>query len=209
MNGEIVSGPVIVFGGTFDPVHAGHLSIAGQVSRVTGAESVWFVPSGTPSLHERPVAAAEDRLAMLRAAVDRHPAFEVRDNEVRRRGTSYTLDTMRELHRGHPGVAFRVLLGADAARTIQSWNRARELLSSERFVIVNRAGVAELGEEEATALGFAPQRTLLLHVDSPRVSAGEVRRRVAGGESLDGLVSPEVQRVIRERGLYSAGPSQA
>jgi nicotinate-nucleotide adenylyltransferase len=201
-----VSNDVIVFGGTFDPVHVGHLRIAEQVLRATGAAFVWFLPARIPALRDAPLAPAEDRLALLRTAVSGHPEFQVREDELRRSGPSYTVDTMHALRRDHPDLQVSLLLGADAARSIRRWQRADELQQREHFVIVNRSGVDTLGEDEATALGFAPERRRILAVDSPDVSASVVRRRAAAGESLNGLVPPEVARLIAERGLYAAQP---
>jgi len=199
-----MGGDVVVFGGTFDPVHAGHISIADQVLRATDADQVWFMPAGRPALRGTPVAGVDDRLALLRAAVAGRTEFVVRDDEARRDAPSYTVDTMRALRGQHPDVSFSLLIGADAARSMPRWERARDLLRAADFVIVNRAGVKELDDDEAIALGFAPGRRRLLRVESPDISASDVRRRAAAGESLAGLVPPAVERLIAERGLYAA-----
>lgn len=200
---------VIVFGGTFDPVHRGHLSVARQVLRSIGADELWFLPAGSPHLHSAAVAGGDDRLMLLRAAVEGVPGFRVCDAEVRRHSTSYTIDTMRELHRAQPDTEFNLLLGADAARSMRRWRRPGELLSRERFVIVNRSGASKLDGQEARALGFDPGRTILLEVFSPDVSASAVRARAARGEPLDRLVPTPVSRIIEERHLYGAAPPHA
>lgn len=204
-----MSGEVIVFGGTFDPVHNGHLAIAEQVLDLTGAGAVWFVPSHIPSLHGAPVASPEDRADMLRAAVVRHHGFVLRLDELNRQGVSYTVDTMHDFHRTYPHTEFRVLLGADAARSISRWDRADDLLAAEDFVIVNRTGVEPLRAEDAERLGFDLGRCELLRVDSPAVTATEVRRRAAAEESVDGLVPPPVATLIHARGLYGVRPADA
>jgi nicotinate-nucleotide adenylyltransferase len=99
-------------------------------------------------------------------------------------------------------VQFWLVLGADAARDIAAWHRAAEVLARACFVLVNRTGVPQLEEEEARALGFDPERTRLIHVSSPPVSATEIRRRVAAGQPIEGMVAPAVARFIAERGLY-------
>jgi nicotinate-nucleotide adenylyltransferase len=128
--------------------------------------------------------------------------LRVLDDEVRRGGVAHTADTMDLLHRVHPDTEMSVLLGADAARTIAAWPRAANLQARERFIIMNRSGVEGLDAVEAERLGYDPARTTLIEVDSPPVSASEVRRRVAAGESLDGLVPPQVATLIDELGLY-------
>jgi len=193
---------VVVFGGTFDPVHIGHLSTAEQVLERIGADEVWFVPAAQPPQRPPAVAPAEARLAMLRAATANRPGLRVLDDEVRRGGVSHTADTMDLLHRAHRQSELSILFGADAARTIAAWPRAADLLARERFIIMNRSGVKSLDAREAEQLGYDPARTMLIQVDSPPVSASEVRRRVAAGESLDGLVPPPVAALIDERGLY-------
>lgn len=193
---------VAVLGGTFDPIHAGHLAILEQVRRSVDADEAWLLPTALPP-HRRPAhASVEDRLAMTHAAAAGHPRVRVVEDEARRAGPSYTIDTLDELERAHPGVQFWFTLGADAARDIGAWYRAAELLARARFVLVNRTGVAPLGEAEARALGFAAERTHLIHVDSPPVSATEIRRRVAAGEPIAGMVAPAVVRLIADRGLY-------
>lgn len=193
---------VAVLGGTFDPIHAGHLAILDQVRRAVGADEAWLLPTATPP-HRRPThASAADRLAMAQAAAADLHGVRVVDTEIRRDGLSYTIDTLDELERDHPGVAIWFTLGADAAREIGTWHRAAELLARARFVVVNRTGVPPVTEEEARGLGFDPERTRLIHVASPPVSATEIRRRVAAGEEVEGMVPPAVAVIISQRGLY-------
>ena len=195
---------VVALGGTFDPIHAGHLAILLQVRAALGAGEAWLLPTALPP-HRRPAhAPAADRLALTEAAAAAEEGVRVLDVEMRRPGPSYTIDTLDELERLHPGVEVWFLLGADAARDIRHWHRAAELLARARFVLVNRSGVPALDDAEARALGFDPQRTRVLHVDSPAVSATEVRRRVVAGESITGMVPPQVERMIAARGLYRA-----
>lgn len=194
--------PVVVLGGTFDPIHAGHLAILDQVRRAAGAVEAWLIPTARPP-HRRPThASAEDRLAMTRAAAAGLPGVRVLDVEIRRPGLSYTVDTLEELERLDPDVVPWLTLGADAAREVATWHRAAELLARAHVVVVNRSGVPPLDETEAARLGFDPRRTRLIHVDSPPISATEIRARVAAGQPIDGLVPPAVAAIIAARGLY-------
>jgi nicotinate-nucleotide adenylyltransferase len=200
---------LVVLGGTFDPVHNGHLSIVEQVLDRSGAGSAVLVPAATPNLREPAVASPEVRLAMLRAAVDGDPRLAVDDLELRRGGVSYTVDTLAELRRRHPDSAPALLLGADAARRIAGWDRAEELLRSNDFIVVNRSGEPPVSDAELHRLGFVPERTRRLTVDSPAVSATEIRARIAAGLPIDHLVPAAVASIIRRERLYSDPGSRA
>ncbi len=200
---------VLVFGGTFDPVHNGHVAVATQARAAVGADAVWFVPASMAPLRDPPVATPEQRFEMLTAAADGETGFEVIDIAIRRGGTSYTAETMEALRGEHPDVDMEVLIGADVARTIGEWHRAGDLLGRERFVVVNRTGPPPLEAAELGSLGYPPSRTTLLSVVSPDISASEVRRRCATGESLGGLVPPAVAAMIAAKGLYRTGGDDA
>ncbi len=193
---------IAVFGGTFDPFHLGHLAVAVQAREGIRAEEAWVVPAGVPPLREPAHAPAADRLEMCRAAIAGTPGLRSLDLELRRRGPSYTIETMRDLASLHPDLELWVVLGADAARHVDGWRGSRELLGRFHFALVNRAGEGAIHREEALALGFRPDRTRILGIVSPNVSATEIRRRAAAGEPLAGLVAPAVARLIAERGLY-------
>lgn len=195
---------VLVFGGTFDPVHNGHLAIAHQARVETGAEAVWFVPAALAPLRDPPEAAPGDRFELLEAACDdaSDPGLAVVDIAIRRGGISYTADVMEALRNDHPGLDLAVLVGADAARTINAWHRSGDLLRAENFVVVNRNGLPALDAAEAGRLGYAASRTTLLSVDSPDVSASEIRERCARRESLEGLVPELVATLIERKGMY-------
>jgi nicotinate-nucleotide adenylyltransferase len=199
----------LVYGGTFDPVHNGHLAIAHQASVAAGAQAVWFVPASLAPLRERPFATPEERFDLLLAATQGEPAFAVLDLAVRRGGVSYTIDTMDALHHLHPDLDLPVMIGADAARTIPAWERADDLLRRERFVVVNRTGVPPPTAAELEGLGFPPERTEVLSVDSPNISASEVRRRLGRGEPVDGLLPDAVAAMIESRGMYRSNRDDA
>ncbi len=195
---------VLVFGGTFDPVHCGHLSIARQAREKSGAEATWFVPAALAPLRDPPQATPIERLELLEAAcaAEGDPRDEVLDLAVRRGGISYTADVMDALRAEHPDDDLAVLIGADAARTINQWRRAADLLRTERFVIVNRTGPPPLDADEVARLGYSVERTTLLTIDSPDISASEVRERSARGELLRGLVPDVVASLIAAKGMY-------
>lgn len=200
---------VLVFGGSFDPVHNGHLSIAAQARKLTGAAEVWFVPAAVAPMRDHLGAPPAERLALLGAATGEQAHTRVLDLAIRIGGVSYTAETMDALRREHPADELAVLVGADAARTIPAWHRAPDLLAREHFVVVNRTGPPPLDTEELSRLGFVASSTTLLNVDSPNISASEVRERCADGRSLAGLVPDAVAALIAEKGMYHSNLDDA
>jgi nicotinate-nucleotide adenylyltransferase len=204
-----VSRRVVVFGGTFDPVTAGHMAVADQAQRLLEPDEFWFLVDNLPGERKPVHAPAPLRLEMVRAAVGGDPRFTVSDLEIRRGGETYTVESMDELHRLHPEVRFELLLGADSARSINTWRDAGRLLAREWFDIVNRSGEEPLTLEEAAALGFDPSRTRIIEVASPRLSASDVRDRVADGQEVDALVPAPALEIIRRLGMYGRRASRA
>jgi nicotinate-nucleotide adenylyltransferase len=192
----------LVFGGSFDPVHNGHLAIAAQARDQSGADEVWFVPAAIAPMRDHLAAPPEERLALLRTAVLGMSQARVLDLAVRSGGISYTVDTMHALHHDHPATGLAVLLGADVARTIRAWHRSADLLAGERFVVVNRTGPPPLDLDELRAIGYHAERTMLLTVDSPNISASEIRSRCGRGKSIAGLVPEAVAAMIAATAMY-------
>lgn len=200
---------VVLFGGTFDPVTTAHMAVADQAQRLLEPDEFWFLVDNLPGERKPVYAPAPARLEMVRAAVRGDPRFTVSDFEIRRGGETYTAESMDELHRLHPDVQFELLLGADSARSINTWRDAAKLLDRERFDIVNRSGEEPLTLDEAAALGFDPSRTRLVEVASPRLSASDVRQRVADGAAVDGLVPEPAIEIIRRLAMYGERASRA
>lgn len=200
---------IVLFGGTFDPVTTAHMVVADQAERLLQPDAFWFVVDNVPGERRGVEAPAEFRLEMVRAAVGGDPRFAVVDLEVERGGVTYTAETMDELHRTHADDRFELLLGADSARTVSSWRFGDRLLAREWFDIVNRSGEQPLTLDEAAALGYDRERTRLLEIGSPALSASDVRRRVEQGVSLEGLVPAPVESIIRREGLYAGRATRA
>jgi nicotinate-nucleotide adenylyltransferase len=144
---------------------------------------------------------------MLQAAVRGLPGVRVVDLELRRPGVSYTIDTLAALAASEPNTEPWWILGADATRHIREWHRSAELLDAIRVVVVQRDGAPRLEVAEARALGLADERTRVLDILPPAVSASEVRARVAAGQPVDGLVPAAVADIIAASGLYRATPA--
>jgi nicotinate-nucleotide adenylyltransferase len=206
MRGEADSGsrPIGIMGGTFDPVHNGHLAAARQLRDVAGLEEIWLMPNATPPHRTAaPVASAADRLRMVQLAVEGQPGLSPSSLEVDRGGTTYTIDTVRELTRTFPDRTFVILLGSDAALQIRSWHEPDALLEAARFVIFNRPDTS-MAPQTLYELGFEPARVQIVHVDTPAIAAHQVRDRLARGAPIDDLVPAAVANYIRARQLYHA-----
>ena len=191
-----------IMGGTFDPVHNGHLAAARQLRDVATLDEVWLMPNATPPHRTAaPVASADDRLRMVGLAVGSQPGLKPSALEVDRGGISYTIDTVRELARAFPGRPFAILLGSDAALQIRSWHDAAGLLDAVRFVIFNRPETT-LAPQTLHELGFDPARTQIVHLDTPAIAAHQIRDRLARGAPIDDLVPAAVADYIRTHHLY-------
>ena len=195
---------VVLFGGTFDPVQLGHLAVADQAHRALQPDEFWFLVANTPGERKPVFAPALLRLEMVRAALNGDDRFEISDIEIQRGGVTFTAETMAELHRTQPATRFSLLLGTDSARSINAWRYGDALLRDECFVVVNRSGDQQLTVDDLTRLGYVASRVQLLQVDSPPVSASEVRARAGRGESLESVVPPAVAAIIGREQLYAA-----
>jgi nicotinate-nucleotide adenylyltransferase len=188
-----------VLGGTFDPVHVGHLVTAVNVRHELGLDRVLLVVANDPWQKAGSVSApASDRFAMAAAAVAGIHGIEASDLELRRGGPSYTADTVEELGALHPGAELHLILGSDAAGGLDTWEREAEVRERVRLVVVVRPG-AEAARP--------PDGWSHVVVEVPRldVSSTDLRARAADGRPLDWLVPGAAVRVIRERRLYGAG----
>lgn len=188
-----------VLGGTFDPVHVGHLVTAVNVGHELDLELVLLVVANDPWQKAGTVSTpASDRLAMVSAAVAGVPGLEACDLELRRGGPSYTADTIAELAVEHPGAELHLILGSDAAGGLDTWEREDEVREGVRLVVVARPGA----EAARPPPGWSH---VVVEVPRLEVSSTDLRARVAEGRPLDWLVPGGVVEVIRERRLYGAG----
>jgi nicotinate-nucleotide adenylyltransferase len=194
-----------VVGGTFDPVHVGHLAMAEAAADCAALERVLLVVAARPP-HRPTVAPARDRLAMCRLAAAGHRRLEVSDLELRRSGPSYTADTLAELAAEYPGDELHLVLGWDAARELRSWHRPEQVLRLARLVVVPRPGYGSPGPAELVAAGIDPSRVSLCPARTPEVESTELRRAVCSGRDLAGLLDPAVEAYIRHHRLYACGP---
>jgi nicotinate-nucleotide adenylyltransferase len=201
-----------LLGGSFDPVHEGHLSAAESAARSLSLERVILVPASLPPHKpEGTRAAGADRLAMLELAVRDRPLLAVSDVELRRPGPSYTVETVRELGRElGSGVGLCLLVGTDAVRDLPTWREPEEILRRAEPVVLERPGEppvdwGSLSRELAPEIVERLERAVLPLGRPLDVSSTEIRRRLGSGETVDGLLPRAVIDYIRRRRLYGAG----
>jgi nicotinate-nucleotide adenylyltransferase len=201
-----------ILGGTFDPIHFGHLAIGEAVREALGLDRVLFVPSAIPPHRPgRPIAPADHRLAMVEAAIASNPAFAVSLVEIDRGGLSYSVDTVEQLaaELGSPGDApdLWFILSTEALRGLPAWHQPERLLRACRLAIVPRAGDEPLPEGwlEAHFPDFVERFRWL---DGPhiQVSASDIRARAAAGHSVRYLVPDAVAAYIGDHELYRSEP---
>lgn len=192
-----------ILGGSFDPVHTGHIGLARDVYGQLNLQQVIFVPAYVaPHKIGQSCAGAEDRYRMVELAVADVPYFAVRDIELRRGNVSYTVDTMRELCRHCPEQEFYFIIGADSVPQLATWHEIDELFKLVKFAVVCRSGYEEECKAARLSFGKNAERIVLVKTPEYTVSSTQVRQHLAQGLPLDGLVAPAVAQYIKERGLY-------
>jgi nicotinate-nucleotide adenylyltransferase len=194
-----------LFGGTFDPIHCGHLAVAEGVQSALNLHRIIFIPTGQPWLKEdMAISAAEHRVQMVRLAIAGKSGFELSTIEVERPGPSYTVDTLGVLRRqlGTEANLF-FLLGSDALADFPKWKEPGRIIEMCQLVAFGRPGVAlpVLSRFEKTVPGIS-QRVIFAETPDVDVSATEIRTRIAQGLSVDGMVPPAVEQYIEENHLY-------
>lgn len=206
-----------LLGGTFDPIHLGHLDVARAAADALALEEVRLIPSHVPPHRDSPGASAYHRFAMTALAAASHKRFTASDEELLRGGASFTADTLRGLHaQGFAAGELFFLTGADAFAQIATWREYPALLDLSHFVVCTRPGheagmvrdlLPDLADRMVDGRHFeetAAPRIVLLDADTANVSSSGIRRALAAGQAIDGMVLPPVAAHIRKHGLYNA-----
>jgi nicotinate-nucleotide adenylyltransferase len=199
---QAVAGSVGVLGGTFDPIHIGHLALAEEAREALGLERILFVPAAMPPHKlDQEVTHAEHRRTMVELAISGNPAFELSTIELERVGPSYTVDTLEELAREAPAIT--LILSAESYHGLPGWDRPRRLLELARVAVAPRAGY-QLPPRTWLEEQFPGLVDRVVFLDGPNlwVSASAIRARVAAGRSVRYLVPSDVVGYIAEHGLY-------
>jgi nicotinate-nucleotide adenylyltransferase len=203
MNAGQTGARIGVMGGTFDPIHHGHLVAASEVGHFFSLDEVTFVPTGQPWQKDgREVSAAEDRYLMTVIATASNPRFSVSRVDIDRPGPTYTIDTLRELRaiRGQDVELF-FITGADALAQIMTWQDADELFKLAHFVGCTRPG------HQLSGAGLPNDRVSLIEIPALTISSTTCRERVGAGEPIWYLVPDGIVQYISKRGLYRHGSS--
>ena len=215
-----------IFGGTFNPIHYGHLRSAEEIRSLFGLERIFFIPSGNPPLKRKDLAEAKHRLKMVRMAVKGNPYFEVHDIECIRPGKSYTVNTLELLLKKYVDVDFYFMLGIDAFLDIPNWREPEKILSLTNFIVLSRPGksfkdlldspcldikktdLAKLdkGAMQAcrTAIGNS-KKVFLANVTQIGISSTDIRKSVKKGSSIKYMLPENVESYIISKSLYIQG----
>lgn len=206
-----------LLGGTFDPIHVGHLDLAAAAAEALALTEVVLIPAHVPPHRPAPVASAFHRFAMAALAIDGRPTWQTSDTELLEATQSYTSTTLDRFHRaGYQPRELHFLIGADAFKEIASWKDYPSILDKANFAVIARPGFSLRTLERAVpAIGARTRakdrasETFIDLIDAPThdVSATAIRQRLAAGASIDGLVPPLVQRHIARHGLYRPAAS--
>ncbi|MGF7032056.1 nicotinate-nucleotide adenylyltransferase [Paenibacillus mucilaginosus] len=189
-----------LMGGTFDPIHLGHLLAADSVCEALELDEVWFMPTNVPPHKEhKPGASAAERLEMVRLAVEGHPRFRASDVELRRGGVSYSIETVTKLRKEHPDKQFYYIIGADMVQYLPKWYRIEELVRLVTFVGLERPGYST---EYETLPGPIREAVRLVRMPQVELSSTEIRQRRAEGRSARYRVPDRVNDYIEVNSLY-------
>ena len=196
-----------LFGGSFDPMHQGHLVLAESCARQAALDAVWFVPAARQPLKPQgPRASDADRLAMLRMALADRPEFQASDIELQRGGVSYTVDTLAELHARQPEAELFFLMGADSLAEFPTWHQPAEICELATPLVVRRAGAPE-PDFDVLAQVVSAERLKAIRqrqVEMPAlpISSSHIRNLIATGGNWRELVHEDVADYITTKKLY-------
>jgi nicotinate-nucleotide adenylyltransferase len=195
-----------IFGGSFDPVHFGHLLLAECCREQGQLDAVWFLPTAVPPHKQRELTAAESRIEMLELAIGGQPAFSVSRYEADRGGVNYTAETLAHFHEEDPAGEFFLLLGADTFRDLPHWRQPDRICKLALPMAVRRSGEPPLDfmalSEIASPQQIEAMRRQEVVMPEIGLSASDLRRRVAAGQAIRYRTPRAVEKYIETRGLY-------
>jgi nicotinate-nucleotide adenylyltransferase len=187
-----------ILGGTFDPIHMGHLVLAEQVREKLKLDQVIFIPCfSPPHKRGRKLSPAKDRLYMIQLALDGNPFFSFSDIELKRKGFSYTVDTLRQLKDLYPNSKIYFLTGSDALNEIHTWKDPEKIYKLAKMIIASRPGFDEFDPEDHFA-----KKGIIVNITGIDISSTQIRERVKKGQSIKYLVPSKVEKYIKRKKLY-------
>lgn len=195
-----------IMGGTFDPLHIGHMMAAEAARETYDLQEIWFMPSHIPPHKQKAGVSGADRLAMVQEAVKSHDAFRTLDWEIVRGGISYTYETIRGLQEEYPHVDLYFIIGADMVQYLPKWQKIDELVQRLTFIGVGRPGTPL----DIDALpNFIAEKVLLADMPLVDISSTMLRERLAAGKSIRYMVPEAVFDYVQRSGLYGIQPRSA
>jgi nicotinate-nucleotide adenylyltransferase len=192
-----------IFGGTFDPVHYGHLRTASELQQVLKLVDVRFVPCAVPPLKAAARAPAALRISMLKAAINNYPGFSLDERELGREGPSYTVDTLLQIRQELPDTPLCLIIGMDAWLSFPQWHRWQDILSLAHIVVVHRPGSPLHADLNAVLAG----RIFVHEVTQLEISSSAIRQLIADGLGANFLLPDEVGELAKDSGCYNRGVS--
>jgi nicotinate-nucleotide adenylyltransferase len=202
--------PIGILGGTFDPVHFGHLRAALELHQAMDLAEVRLIPCYQPVHRKLPVASPEQRLAMVRKAVKTEPALRVDDCEIRRKGPSYMVDTLKILHKKMPHTPLCLIMGIDALLNFPGWHKWEEILTLTHLIVAHRPQyqLPQTGKERlkhhSTSLHDSLAGHILLHPVTPlEISSTDIRKQISTDRNPRYLLPDSVYDYIKQHGTYS------
>lgn len=194
-----------ILGGTFNPIHMGHLMLAEQAMDAVGLDEVWLLPSGISYMKSgQDILPAEERLYMTQLAATENEYFRCIDTEVRKPGATYTCETLEQLKLEHPETDFYFIVGADCLFTIESWREPERIFAACTLVAAMRGDCSakEMEQKKCELEHRFGAKIVLLPFFHVEISSTQIRESVAGGRSIRGLVPERVREYIEEKGFY-------
>jgi nicotinate-nucleotide adenylyltransferase len=190
-----------LLGGTFDPIHNGHLLAAQAAQEAAKLDEVWFIPTSTPPHKQQPGADSATRQRMLEAAIAGNPVFRVEDIELTREGISYTIDTVITLQERHPEVMFYWIVGSDMVKDLPNWRKIEELAERLSFVGLERP---DQPGDDSLLPSFIRRKLQRAAMPPIGISSSEIRRRLKEGRSVRYMLPEQVLELIQKGGLYES-----
>lgn len=190
---------ISILGGTFDPIHNGHLYIAGEVTAAFSPREIVFVPGKEPPHRDTPAATATQRAAMVKLAIADHKQYKFSDVELERPGPSYTIDTIKTLKKLYPDDEVTLIIGDDAYHDFTNWLHWEEILEYGKLIVVNRH--PDISHQRSDEL-IDPASIYTLQVTPCPISATHIRNLIHAGKPIDELVPAAVKDYIEEQQLY-------
>jgi len=185
-----------ILGGTFDPIHLGHLALAHEVYKQFDLQEIRFIPCYQSPFKQKPIATDKQRLAMLNLAIKNHPEFSVDDRELRRKNISYTVDTLKSIHQEIDAPLY-LIMSMDAFTQFNKWHKWQEIIQLAHLIVANRPGSRSIPHNELKNLSIHT-----INIPPNPISATEIRQLIKAGKDASSLVPKAVWEYINKNQLY-------